>query len=176
MKKILVNLVHPDFNNSIVNKKLLEEIKDLDNITINNLYDKYPDYKINVEEEQSLLLKHDIILFQFPMYWFSSPALLNVWFETVFISGFSHRGNYKLEDKFFAIAISCGAAKQEFCKTGKDKKTVEEFLFPFSITAHYVKMNYLKAFITYETESILSEQTLEKYAKDYVKYIQKIQI
>jgi putative NADPH-quinone reductase len=174
MKKILLNLVHPDFKNSIVNKELLNGIKDLDNVTINNLYDHYPNFEIDIKKEQKLLLEHDIILFQFPMYWFSSPSLLKEWFDVVLAPGFAHAGNYKLENKSFAIAISCGGAKKEFSHTGKDEKTVEEFLFPFSTTAKYVKMNYKKAFITYETETTLSEDTLTKYTNNYIQYIKEL--
>ena len=67
-----------------------------------------------VKKEQELLLEHDIILFQFPMYWFSSPSLLKEWLDIVLSPGFAHAGSYKLENKSFAIAISCGGAEKEF--------------------------------------------------------------
>lgn len=172
MKKILVNVIHPNIENSIVNKRLLNGIKDIKNVSINNLYSKYPDFKINIKEEQKLLLENDIILFQFPMYWFSSPSLLKEWFDTVFTPDFAYGGEYKLKEKSFAVAISCGGAKEVFSEKGKDKKRVEEFLYPFEITANYVKMNYEKAYITYDTESTLSEETLEEYTKDYIKYVE----
>ena len=174
MKKILVNVVHPDIEKSIVNKRLVEGIQDIENITINNLYEKYPDFKIDIREEQKLLLEHDTILFQFPMYWFSSPSLLKEWFDTVFAPGFAHAGASMLKDKAFAVAVSCGGAKKAFSATGKDKKTVEEFLFPFEITAEYVKMNYKKAYITYDTETVLSEETLNKYTQDYITYVKEL--
>ena len=174
MKKILVNVIHPNMEQSIVNKRLLNGIKDIKNITINNLYKKYPDFKINVKEEQKLLLENDIILFQFPMYWFSSPSLLKEWFDVTFLPGFAHGKASLLKDKSFAVAVSCGGAESAFSKTGKDKKSVEEFLFPFEITANYVKMNYKKAFITYDTETVLSEATLNKYKEDYVKYVKEL--
>jgi len=174
MKKILVNVVHPNLNESIVNKKLLNGIKDLKNITINNVYENYSDFKIDVKKEQELLLSHDIIVFQFPMYWFSSPALLKEWFDSVLTPGFAYGGDYKLKDKSFCVAISCGGAEKEFSITGKEGKTVDEFLFPFSTTANYIKMNYEKPYITYDTESVLSEDTLTKYMEDYVKYIKEL--
>ena len=175
MKKILVNVVHPNIEKSIVNKILLEGIKDLENITINNLYEKYPDFKIDVKEEQKLLLEHDTVLFQFPMYWFSSPSLLKEWFDNILAPGFAHAGASMLKDKSFAVAISCGGAEKAFCATGKDKKRVAEFLYPFEITAEYVKMNYEKPYITYDTETVLSEETLDKYTKDYISYVKELQ-
>lgn len=174
MKKILVNVVHPNIEQSIVNKRLVNGIKDIENVTINNLYEKYPDFKIDVKEEQKLLVEHDIIIFQFPMYWFSSPSLLKEWFDKVLEPGFSHAGASMLKDKSFAVAVSCGGSKEVFSPTGKDKKRVEEFLYPFEITANYVKMNYKKAYITYDTESVLSEETLDKYTQDYITYVKNL--
>ena len=56
-------MVHPNIQNSIVNKRLLDGIKDLENITINNSIWKYPDFKIDAKAEQKLLEENDIILF-----------------------------------------------------------------------------------------------------------------
>ena len=174
MKKILLNLVHPNIQDSIVNKRLLDGIKDLENISINNLYEKYPNFKIDGKAEQKLLLENDIILFQFSMYWFSSPALLKEWFNVVLEAGFAHAGSYKLANKSFAVSVSCGGSKEAFSERGKDKKRVEEFLYPFEITANYVNMNYRKPYITYDTETTLSEETLNLYVENYVKYIKEL--
>jgi len=52
MKKILVNVVHPNLENSSrINKKLVEFAQDEQNITINNLYKKYLDFKIDIKKE-----------------------------------------------------------------------------------------------------------------------------
>lgn len=171
MKKILINLVHPNIEESIVNKRLLNGIKDIKNITVNNLYKEYPDFKIDVQREQQLLLDNDIILFQFPMYWFSSPSLLKEWFDTVLTFGFAFGGTYKLKDKSFAVAVSCGGSEDTFSENGKDKKRVEELLYPFAITANYVKMDYKDEYITYDTETQLSDEILDKYKEDYIEYV-----
>ncbi len=174
MKKILVNLVHPNIENSVVNKKLTNAISNFENVTINNLYTNYPDFKIDVKKEQELLLNHDVIVFQFPMYWFSSPSLLKEWFDLVLEYDFAYGANYKLENKAFAVAVSCGGEEKAFSETGKDKKSVEEFLSPFFGTANYVKMDYKKPFISYGTEYKLTEETLNKYTKDYIEYINQL--
>ena len=75
MKKprILVNLFHPEIENSRGNKALSENVKELDNVTYRNLYKEYPNFKIDVEREQQLLLDYDLIVFQHPFYWYSRP-------------------------------------------------------------------------------------------------------
>ncbi|MGT2357467.1 NAD(P)H-dependent oxidoreductase [Staphylococcus aureus] len=43
---------------------------------MHDLYREYPDFIINVKREQELVENHDNIIFQFPLYWYSSPSLL----------------------------------------------------------------------------------------------------
>ncbi|PWE22497.1 NAD(P)H-dependent oxidoreductase [Aliarcobacter skirrowii] len=174
MKKILVNLVHPNIENSVVNKKLINAISNLENVTINNLYTNYPDFKIDVKKEQELLLNHDVIVFQFPMYWFSSPSLLKEWFDFVLEYDFAYGANYKLENKVFAVAVSCGGDEKVFDKNGKDKKSVEEFLSPFFGTANYIKMDYKKPFIIYQADQKIYNEKLDKYVENFVEYIKEL--
>ena len=37
-----------------------------------------PNWEFNIEEEQKLLVEHDRYIFQFPLYWYSSPPLLKM--------------------------------------------------------------------------------------------------
>jgi len=80
--KTLIILAHPDMENSRINKRWKEELgKYPDKITIHELYKEYPDWNINIEKEQELLSKHDNIIFEFPLYWYSSPPILKKWFD-----------------------------------------------------------------------------------------------
>ncbi len=170
MKKILVNFVHPNLEESRINKALLEEISHQENITVNNLYQAYGDFKIDAKKEQALLLAHDVIVFQFPMYWFSSPALLKEWFDVVLAYDFAYGKQYSLEGKIFAVATSAGASKEEY---DANENGIEAFLLPFLGTASYTKMQYVKPFITYETY-IIKEDELKKIASNYSQYIQEL--
>ena len=93
-------------NESRVNKVLSEVAQKEDFVTINNLYAKYPDFKIDAKKEQQLLLENDVIVFQFPMYWLSSPALLKEWLDVVLEYNFAFGEHYKLENKTLLIAIT----------------------------------------------------------------------
>ena len=98
-KDILVVVAHPNLADSEVNKAILQELSKVERVTLNNLYKKYPDFEINVANEQELLIDHDIIIFQFPLYWFSSPALLKQWQDEVITSAFSIGAENKLKGK-----------------------------------------------------------------------------
>jgi putative NADPH-quinone reductase len=75
--KTLVIITHPNLEQSRVNRTWMEELKKHEEITIHTLYQAYPDGKINVAHEQSLLETHDRIILQFPFYWYSTPSQKN---------------------------------------------------------------------------------------------------
>lgn len=62
---VLLVYVHPEPRQSVANKALLKAVRDLENITIHDLYATYPDFFIDIHHEQSLLCKHQVIVFNF---------------------------------------------------------------------------------------------------------------
>jgi len=78
----LIILGHPNIEQSIANKTIIESLQEhITDLEIRNIHQLYPDYKINVQEEQAALLRHDLIVLQYPMYWFNMPAILKLWFD-----------------------------------------------------------------------------------------------
>ncbi|MFQ3800743.1 NAD(P)H-dependent oxidoreductase [Staphylococcus equorum] len=74
----LVVLVHPNIEESIINKNWRDALLS-EGIDVHDLYLKYLDKDINVSDEQILLESYDNIIFQYPMYWYSSlPLLKNI--------------------------------------------------------------------------------------------------
>nr|MDH3078151.1 NAD(P)H-dependent oxidoreductase [Bacillus velezensis] len=88
--KVLVLAVHPDMNNSAVNKAWTEELKNHDEITVRELYKEYPYGKIDAEKERRLCEQYDRIVFQFPLYWYSAPPLLKTWMDHVLAYGWAY--------------------------------------------------------------------------------------
>lgn len=64
--KILILVFHPDLTASRVHRRLTEEMEKQAGVTIHRVYEAYPNEKIDVAAEQSLLEQHDRIVLQFP--------------------------------------------------------------------------------------------------------------
>jgi hypothetical protein len=94
--RVLILFAHPALEKSRVNRRLIAAVQDLENVTINDLYEQYPDFYIHVKREQELLLSHDVIVFQHPFYWYSCPALVKQWEDLVLQYGFAY-GEYRHE-------------------------------------------------------------------------------
>ena len=148
-KDILVVLAHPSLEQSEVNSSHLSKLKSIKEITVNNLYKKYPDFNIDVANEQKLLIDHDIIILQFPLYWFSSPALLRKWQDEVITSAFSIGQNNKMKGKKLMIVTSVGGTKSDYRHGDLLNITMDEVLSPFEAFAHLTEMKYLPPFVTY---------------------------
>lgn len=71
--KTLIIFAHTFWEDSKANRALLESIKDLKKVQIHNISEIYKDGKIDVNKELSLLKEADKIIFQFPLFWFSTP-------------------------------------------------------------------------------------------------------
>ncbi len=163
--KILNLVFHPDLTTSRVNrawKRILEESGKID--TSVDMYRRYPDFAVDVEQEQASLLEHDRIIFQFPMYWYSMTPLLKRWLDEVLTYGFAYgsTGN-KLEGKDLQVILSVGGHPRFY--SGFDiYATVYELLRPFQLTANLCKMNYMLPLWMFRADEA-DEETIENYGR-----------
>ena len=144
MKNILIVSGHTYLNNSVANKKILQELsKRLPNAEIDYLSELYSDYKIDVEQEQNKLLKADIIVLQYPVFWYSMPSLLEKWMEETFKHGFSHGSTGdKLKGKKVIISLTTGAPEEVY-------ENIDEFLNPIKASCKLCQMEYVGSIVTY---------------------------
>ena len=107
--RVLILFAHPALQKSRVNRRLIAAVRNMENVTINDLYEEYPDFFVDIKREQELLLSHDIIIFQHPLYWYSCPALLKEWQDLVLQYGFAYGAQWtKLNVKWVLTAITAG--------------------------------------------------------------------
>lgn len=167
MKKILIIFAHPAIQKSRMHQRLIQSLKDMKGVTLNNLYENYPDFYIDIIREQQLLIEHDIIIWQHPFYWFSSPAILKEWLDLVLQHGFAYgmKGR-SLEGKHVLSIISTGGSKEVYSREGRNQFTINEFLLPFRKTANLCRMEYLPPYVIYGSQST----TLADIENQTVKY------
>jgi glutathione-regulated potassium-efflux system ancillary protein KefG len=159
MRKILILFAHPRFEHSDANWTLLESIKGLENVEIRDLYELYPDFNINIQEEQEILFESDVIVWHHPLYWYSCPPLLKQWIDLVLEYGWAYGpGGIFLSNKYILNAITSGGSKEVYTAEGKNRYTMEEFLRPFEQTAYLCNMRYLPYFHVGGTHRITPEE------------------
>ncbi|NOR75574.1 MAG: NAD(P)H oxidoreductase [Draconibacterium sp.] len=167
MKKILILFAHPTFHKSRINKKLINAVENLKGITINNLYENYPDFFIKVKNEQKLLVEHDVIIWHHPFYWYSAPAIIHEWMDLVLEHGFAYGINGKaLKGKKSISVITTGGKKEIYCKEGRNHFTINQFLAPFNQSANLCGMTYLPPFVVHGSHTI-SYKEIDEYAQIY---------
>lgn len=170
MMRTLVIVAHPHIEKSKINKRWIEELeKHSDEITVHELYKVAPNWEFNIEEEQKLLVEHDRYIFQFPLYWYSSPPLLKKWFDDVLTYGFAYgsKGD-KVKGKEFGVAISIGGLEKDYENSGI---TMDELTKPFQATCLYTDMKFIPSFYLYGAEYKLSDEEIDKSALEYVRYV-----
>lgn len=146
-RSILVLYAHPNPAQSHVQKVLHAAIQNLEGVVIRDLYRLYPHFYINPEPEQEALRQADLIIFQHPFYWYSSPALLKEWQDIVLEQGFAYgAGGTALRDKDFLQVISIGAKEASYQRDGGNRFTLTELLRPFEATAYLCGLHYHRPF------------------------------
>ncbi len=144
MKRTLIIQGHPDIDNdSIANKIIVDQIKELENVEIRHLAQLYPDFKIDIDAEQAALLEADAICFQFPFHWYSVPGILKEWIDQVLSCGFAYGSEgTKLHGKEFVLSITIGGPEESYCKEGYNIFTIAELLAPLEQTANLTGMKF----------------------------------
>ena len=90
MARLIVYYAHPGHKYSHVNRFMARAAAGLEGITFVDLYADYPRFDIDVEIEQRRLLDHDVILFQVPLFWYSTPSIIKEWQDLVLEHGFAY--------------------------------------------------------------------------------------
>ncbi len=83
--------------------------------------------------EQEKVMWADVIIFQFPLWWFSMPAILKGWFDRVFTYGFAFSAGQRysagpLKGKRAMLALTAGGSPQMYSERGFHGQ-IEDLLF-----------------------------------------------
>ncbi|MUH71265.1 NAD(P)H-dependent oxidoreductase [Psychrosphaera haliotis] len=168
MKKILINFAHPAKSHSNINKALRKAVETLEGVTVNDLYANYPDFMIDIQREQALCEAHDIIIFQHPFYWYSTPAIMKEWLDLVLEHGWAYGSEGKaLENKLFFQVITTGGDASTYQKDGYNQFTINELTSPYQATAKLCNMTWLPPFTVSGVHRGLEQEKVQSQSEDY---------
>jgi len=167
-RKTLVVIAHPELHKSSrINKKLALTAAE-HATTVHNLYAAYSsNTAIDIKREQQLLLEHDRIIFQFPVWWYSCPSLMKQWFDDVLTYGWAYgEGGNKLHGKEWGLAVTAGGSDFAYSPQGYNHFPLEQLLRPFEVTANIIGATFLPVFAVYNAMQ-LNEEELNLKAEEY---------
>lgn len=175
MNRILILFAHPSQPRSEVNMPLFEASKNLDGVTAIDLYAEYPTFNIDINREQRRLTEHDTIIFMFPLYWYSTPAILKEWQDLVLEYGFAYgEGGTALKGKNFLCSITAGGSEKGYQHGGYNHFTVREILQPLEQTANFTHMEYLPPFVLFGARTALEENRLACHIENWTKLLTQL--
>ncbi len=162
---IVVVSAHPYPDRSIANRALTAAISELELVERRPLYDLYPDLSIDVEAERRALAGADVVVWQHPLYWYSAPALLKLWFEKVLARGWAYGGGRALAGKACLWVTTTGGELDAYADDGPHGEPFEAFAPPLRQTARFCGMRWLEPLIVHGAHHLSAAALAERGAE-----------
>lgn len=102
----------------------------------------------DVKAEINKLVRADRVIFHFPMWWFTPPAILKGWFDRVFAHGALHSVDQRFDNGLFRskkalFCVTTGSSQDESAHNGKEGD-VNMLLWPAAYTLRYLGFSVLE--------------------------------
>lgn len=174
--KALIVVGHPDLSGSIINRHWVDALRRHDELCdVHVLADEYPDGRIDAARERGIVDAHDVLVLQFPVYWFNCPPVVKQWLDEVLTDGWAYgAGGNALQGKPVALAVSAGIAQSDYTPQGRYGHSLQELLTPFETTFSYCHAYYRSFFALYGAEHDPSEDEVARNAEEYVGFVKDL--
>lgn len=125
----------------------------------------------DIAAEQAKLLWAQAVIFQFPLWWFSMPAIMKGWIERVYAFGFAYGvgehggerwgdryGEGRLAGRRAMLSLTMGGREPHYSERGVNG-ALEDLLFPIQHgILFYPGMEVLPPFAAYQADRLSEEQ------------------
>lgn len=148
MARLLVYYAHPGHRASKINRPMAEAAQQIEGIEFVDLYRAYPRNNIDIDAEQARLLAADVVLFQFPLFWYSTPPLIKEWIDLVLEHGFAYgAGGDRVRGKIMMLALTAGGPEEAYAPQGYQRYPLRTFLTPLEQTARLCGMRFAAPYV-----------------------------
>lgn len=130
-------------------------------------------YAADILREQDRVVRADLLLFQFPLWWYAPPAIVKGWADRVLTHGFAYTDEAMfdkglLRGKCAMLAITTGGTREELDADAEFTGSVEAILRPFGGgVLQFTGMRLAQPFVAYAPASRTAderERMLEHHA------------
>ncbi|MCU0950257.1 MAG: NAD(P)H-dependent oxidoreductase [Burkholderiaceae bacterium] len=171
---ILLVHAHPQPSRSIANRALLDAVRALPGVLVHSLYDRYPDFSIDVAAEQAALAQAHTLVWQHPTYWYGAPALLALWLEKVLTRGWAYgAGGTALAGKRVLWATTTGNLADQIERGELEHMSEDDFSPSLKFTARYCGMTWQPPFVVHRAHRLAADD-LARRAQAYRARLQQL--
>lgn len=116
------------------------------------------------------------IVFQFPLWWFSMPAMMKGWFDRVLVKGFAYDAGKVFADGLLAgktasLVMTTQSPESAYQVDGVHGDTIDVFLRPIHHTLRFVGIQPVPPFVAYNAFNV-DEIRRNELVKEYHHYLQ----
>lgn len=179
MTRTLILLFHRNIAESKANAALADAARPLPGVQIVDMQARYPDGAIDIftdgEAEAQALLGADRIVLQFPIQWYSTPALLKAWQDAVLTRMyyvFGEAEGDRLQGTPLMVAATAGNLPEAYRRGGANHFTMEELLVPLKATAHRCGLQWHPPHLVYQADK-LDEAGLKAAQDSYTRALRQ---
>lgn len=181
MKILLINGAQPRPNsargeiNAAITKMFKEKLQ-TDHMIMETIIDKGYD----LAEEREKLFAADLIILQFPIYWFSMPAGTKVYFDDVFHpktmigegKSYGYSGNLKGK---YILSATWYADEATFNNSDAflEGASVDDVLFPIHKALQFIGLEKLG---TFSIHDVINNPNIPKYQNEFTNFIQNLKL
>lgn len=163
---------HPYPARSRANAALLAAVRDLRNVDVRSLYTMYPDFDIDTAAERGAVGRATALVLLHPLYWYTTPALLKHWFDTVLTKGFAYgEGGTALRGKSCLWAVTTGGDRDAYSPSGRHGHDFSAFAPVVEQTMRYCGMAWTEPFVVQGAHQI-SDAELADAARRFRERVQ----
>lgn len=175
MTSVLLYYVHPGQRFSRANAAMAQTARQIEGLTFVDLYAEYPRHNINVDREQERPRHHDLILFQFPLYWYSTPSLMKEWLDLVLEHGFAygHKGT-ALAGKTMMLAVTAAGPADAYTPDGYQNFPLRTFLTPLEQTARLCQMRFTAPYVLHASLQAREDVEIAAHAAGYGRLLEAL--
>jgi glutathione-regulated potassium-efflux system ancillary protein KefF len=161
---ILVIYAHPYPHRSRASRHLAEAVRDLPGLAMHSLYERYPDFDIDIPAEQAALDQARLVVWLHPLYWYSVPGLMKHWFDKVLAYGWAYGPNgHALHGKHCLWAPTTGGDAHAYSAGGMHEHAFGDFQLPIEETARFCGMHWEPPQVVHGAH-LISEEELDRQA------------